>query len=601
MQSKGFIAIDRYMASCNLPDSNVTEIGEIAAEISDQKVPQYNLGSVNEESETSSNPEVILDFKSILDFGSETLSLAPAPSATCTYVNSVADQQIYRDGSPTLHDMDTATSFQDLSFYDEVAHMKEEKSYGLDDFLINQDTMYPGQSGICALEQAELSFVNDIHIKQEAIDTQLYWDSQSEQSEDSLNDSSLDAIMERSIIENLQQFILGVARELNISEDPGNWTSCDVHKWVLYYTQASYPETYKSFMQLTGRDLCRLMEEDFLTLAPETGTNLYSQLDIWKNAPRHVETPRHRQVLSSDSEMKPNKARCHIEHKQTIHLWQFLRELLEQPGLRSIKWVDRERGIFKIEDSATVAKLWGRRKNRPKMDYDKLSRSIRQYYKKAPRHVETPRHRQVLSSDSEMKPNKARCHIEHKQTIHLWQFLRELLEQPGLRSIKWVDRERGIFKIEDSATVAKLWGRRKNRPKMDYDKLSRSIRQYYKKAPRHVETPRHRQVLSSDSEMKPNKARCHIEHKQTIHLWQFLRELLEQPGLRSIKWVDRERGIFKIEDSATVAKLWGRRKNRPKMDYDKLSRSIRQYYKKGIIKKTEHSKRLVYQFCPGYL
>lgn len=60
-------------------------------------------------------------------------------------------------------------------------------------------------------------------------------------------------------------------------------------------------------------------------------------------------------------------------------------------------------------------------------------------------------------------------------------------------------------------------------------------------------------------------------------------------------------GIFKIEDSARVAKLWGQRKNRPAMNYDKLSRSIRQYYKKGIIKKTTNSKRLVYQFCPQYM
>lgn len=55
-------------------------------------------------------------------------------------------------------------------------------------------------------------------------------------------------------------------------------------------------------------------------------------------------------------------------------------------------------------------------------------------------------------------------------------------------------------------------------------------------------------------------------------------------------------GIFKIEDSAHVAKLWGIRKNRPAMNYDKLSRSIRQYYKKGIIKKPDVSQRLVYQF-----
>ncbi|XP_068155655.1 DNA-binding protein D-ETS-4 isoform X1 [Drosophila tropicalis] len=87
-----------------------------------------------------------------------------------------------------------------------------------------------------------------------------------------------------------------------------------------------------------------------------------------------------------------------------------------------------------------------------------------------------------------------------------------------------------------------------------------------------------------------------------IHLWQFLKELLSTPQVNgtAIRWIDRNKGIFKIEDSVRVAKLWGRRKNRPAMNYDKLSRSIRQYYKKGIMKKTERSQRLVYQFCHPY-
>lgn len=87
-----------------------------------------------------------------------------------------------------------------------------------------------------------------------------------------------------------------------------------------------------------------------------------------------------------------------------------------------------------------------------------------------------------------------------------------------------------------------------------------------------------------------------------IHLWQFLKELLSQPQLYGscIRWLDRSRGVFKIEDSVRVARLWGKRKNRPAMNYDKLSRSIRQYYKKGIMKKTERSQRLVYQFCAPY-
>ena len=104
---------------------------------------------------------------------------------------------------------------------------------------------------------------------------------------------------------------------------------------------------------------------------------------------------------------------------------------------------------------------------------------------------------------------------------------------------------------------------------------------------------------SSSTVVVPASGRTSGSH---IHLWQFLKELLGQPHqyVSCIRWLDRSKGIFKIEDSVRVAKLWGRRKNRPAMKYDKLSRSIRQYYKKGIMKKTERSQRLVYQFCEPY-
>lgn len=119
------------------------------------------------------------------------------------------------------------------------------------------------------------------------------------------------------------------------------------------------------------------------------------------------------------------------------------------------------------------------------------------------------------------------------------------------------------------------------------------------------------QQTNSDSAKKTNsnttpKTTKNLHGRQGsahIHLWQFLKELLEAPQKHStaIRWIDRRSGIFKIEDSVRVARLWGQRKNRPAMNYDKLSRSIRQYYKKGIMQKTERSQRLVYQFCSPYI
>uniref|UniRef100_A0A914V019 ETS domain-containing protein n=1 Tax=Plectus sambesii TaxID=2011161 RepID=A0A914V019_9BILA len=80
-----------------------------------------------------------------------------------------------------------------------------------------------------------------------------------------------------------------------------------------------------------------------------------------------------------------------------------------------------------------------------------------------------------------------------------------------------------------------------------------------------------------------------------ITLWQFLLELLlsgEHQHL--IQWTNSE-GEFKLLDAEAVARLWGARKNKPHMNYDKLSRALRYYYDKNIIKKVIGQK-FVYRF-----
>ena len=88
-----------------------------------------------------------------------------------------------------------------------------------------------------------------------------------------------------------------------------------------------------------------------------------------------------------------------------------------------------------------------------------------------------------------------------------------------------------------------------------------------------------------------------------IQLWQFLLELLCGGGQNSedeesrqpwrggpldddktVVW-DGGYGEFRVVRPEALAKLWGARKNRRNMTYDKLSRALRYYYGRNIITK----------------
>jgi len=80
-----------------------------------------------------------------------------------------------------------------------------------------------------------------------------------------------------------------------------------------------------------------------------------------------------------------------------------------------------------------------------------------------------------------------------------------------------------------------------------------------------------------------------------IQLWQFLLELLTDKTCQSfIAWTG-DGWEFKMIDPDEVARRWGNRKNKPKMNYEKLSRGLRYYYDKNIILKTA-GKRYIYRF-----
>ncbi|XP_018331245.1 DNA-binding protein D-ETS-4 isoform X2 [Agrilus planipennis] len=203
-------------------------------------------------------------------------------------------------------------------------------------------------------------------------------------------------------IEHMKKDIDNTCKTLGIPKDPYQWTSANVFSWLKYTTnQFGLPSPSSEQWNLSGNELITLTEEEFSSRISQGGSILHAQLEIWKAS--HSESglgiPWLQETTSSNtssgdvSDDEDEEVPMEVESKPStsrgtgsshIHLWQFLKELLASPQVHGtcIRWIDRSKGIFKIEDSVKVAKLWGKRKNRPAMNYDKLSRSIRQYYKK---------------------------------------------------------------------------------------------------------------------------------------------------------------------------------------------------------------------------
>ncbi|XP_061183767.1 DNA-binding protein D-ETS-4-like [Saccostrea echinata] len=300
---------------------------------------------------------------------------------------------------------------------------------------------------------------------------------------------------EESVLRALQEEIDHICQILEICPDPTKWTNQEVNKWIVWYgDQFGAPQGITDRFRMSGEELCRLTLEDFKHRSKDAGANFHAQLDVWKNACK----------LSSRREQMPVAPSAHYyNYRQNSVSSPTISECSEASGA-----VMRRDDYIFHQSSST--------------EYPTSSNAMQQ---PVGYHPDYPSQNEAMSSYSDYYSyTDYNYYDSHPDTSYT-----QTDDLPG-------------YPVE-------------------------------------------------------------YQQKQTIHLWRFLKELLLQPERydRYIRWVNRQEGIFKIEDSPKVAKLWGKRKNRPAMNYDKLSRSIRQYYRKGIIKKTANSKRLVYQFCPAYL
>ncbi|KAG8230274.1 hypothetical protein J437_LFUL009447 [Ladona fulva] len=117
------------------------------------------------------------------------------------------------------------------------------------------------------------------------------------------------------------------------------------------------------------------------------------------------------------------------------------------------------------------------------------------------------------------------------------------------------------------------------------------------------ENPEPKPVVKKKSVGRPPKesrSRRRKQEKKCGRLWEFIRDLLKDNNHcpNDICWVDHDEGTFRFVKSEKVAKLWGDIKENPKMNYEKLSRAMRYYYKSQVLLPVL-GRRLVYKFGPN--
>ncbi|KAJ0005544.1 hypothetical protein NQD34_015438 [Periophthalmus magnuspinnatus] len=223
---------------------------------------------------------------------------------------------------------------------------------------------------------------------------------------------------------------------LGIPYDPVLWTADQVIHWAVWVMKEfNIDEMEIGSIHIPGRELCAFSQEEFLQKVPN-GEILWSHLELLRKCkllkcliinhtvclmlhciytsildvlasqdpsgsdatvtidqpvqiiPAQVSTPTTIKVLKPNR--GPRTPRISGEERSSpgnrtgnngqIQLWQFLLELLTDKDARDcISWVGDE-GEFKLNQPELVAQKWGQRKNKPTMNYEKLSRALRYYY-----------------------------------------------------------------------------------------------------------------------------------------------------------------------------------------------------------------------------
>ncbi|KJH45205.1 Ets-domain protein [Dictyocaulus viviparus] len=316
------------------------------------------------------------------------------------------------------------------------------------------------------------------------------------------------------ILRHLIQDISTTCAKLGLPTDAQNWTQEHGSRWISEMCQ-QFSLTSPRQTYISGRVLLSMSQKDFVALAPEGGDTLYAQLQLWKTAfeSYHQQqngsqnsggitaadnsTPKNHwamntggQTMVVDQPMKDTSTlRTEFVQQQynTSDIHQQQRHYFSNGGIGNE--AHDSHGFFGngILPSPSGSDRSSNASMHDLGDEDCIDlQSMLQMQQDGMRFCGPMTNMNITSVSQTPSADEPRPSPfpRHSGTVHLWHFIRELLDHPNKQygsCVRWVDRDEGTFKIESSHHLARFWGQRKNRAQMNYDKLSRSLRQYYKK------------------------------------------------------------------------------------------------------------------------
>ena len=264
--------------------------------------------------------------------------------------------------------------------------------------------------------------------------------------------------------------------KLGISRDPRLWTREHVSQWLgwairEFSLQGLSIDTFVASLQISGRELCEMTKDDFLSRAPAfMGDILWAHLEILQKdavmAPVSLETVEQKFTPPAPVTSYPGHTgvtTCHHSGRQFAP---------EYPGYtQSYPEYSSYQGWY-------YPQAWPP----PPGPSDQFSSPL----PPAPPHPAfmPGQDRGYPQHDRPQQPGPLQqqgpC-FTGSGPIQLWQFLLELLTDKTCQNfIAWTG-DGWEFKMTDPDEVARRWGIRKNKPKMNYEKLSRGLRYYYDK------------------------------------------------------------------------------------------------------------------------